>query len=87
MGYGNDSRQNGPFVPQYLSRHGFARNDSASKSRFRPIIEALEQNLFVLILSNEILLEFEEVLKKLGGARAWPAFRAPLPPCRTTPFS
>ena len=30
----------------------------------------------MLILSNEILLEYEEVLKKLGGARAWPAFRA-----------
>ena len=30
-----------------------------TKSRFRLIIEALEQNLFVLILSNEILLEYE----------------------------
>ena len=47
-----------------------------TKSRFRPIIEAFEQSLFVLILSNEILLEYEEVLKKLGGTRAWPAFQA-----------
>lgn len=46
-----------------------------TKSRFRPIIEAFEQNLFVLILSNEILLEYEEVLKILGGVRAWPAFQ------------
>jgi len=46
-----------------------------TKSRFRPIIEAFEQNRFVLILSNEILLEYEDVLKKLGGARAWPAFQ------------
>jgi uncharacterized protein len=53
------------FCRQYQPRAGF-----------RPIIEAFEQNLFVLILSNEILLEYEEVLKKLGGARAWPAFRA-----------
>ena len=45
------------------------------KSRFRPIIEAFEQNRFVLILSNEILLEYEEVLKKLV-CRSWPAFRA-----------
>ena len=30
-----------------------------TKSRFRLIIEAFEQNLFVLILSNEILLEYE----------------------------
>lgn len=47
-----------------------------TKGRFRPIIEAFELNLFVIILSNEILLEYEEVLKKLGGVRAWPAFQA-----------
>ncbi len=46
-----------------------------TKSRFRTIIEAFEQNLFVLIVSNEIHLEYEEVLKKLGGPRAWPAFQ------------
>jgi hypothetical protein len=28
-GYGHDSRQNGPFVPQCLSRQGFARSDSS----------------------------------------------------------
>ncbi len=47
-----------------------------TKSRFRPIMKAFEQNHFVLILSNENLLEYEELLKKLGGARAWPDFRA-----------
>ena len=31
LGYGNDSRQNGPFVPQCLSRQGLTRNDSASR--------------------------------------------------------
>ncbi len=47
-----------------------------SKGRFRPIIESFEQRLFTIILSTEILLEYEEVLKDLGGIRAWPAFHA-----------
>ncbi len=47
-----------------------------SRGRFRPIIEGLVKNLFTIILSNEILLEYEEVLKDRGGVRAWPPFRA-----------
>jgi predicted nucleic acid-binding protein len=34
------------------------------KSRFNPIFEALLQNKFNLFVSNEILLEYTEILEK-----------------------
>jgi putative PIN family toxin of toxin-antitoxin system len=48
----------------------------ATKGPFRPIIEAFEKSVFVLILSNAILLEYEHILKRQGSDRAWPAFQA-----------
>jgi putative PIN family toxin of toxin-antitoxin system len=46
-----------------------------TRSQLRPIMEAFEKHQFILVVSNEILLEYEEILKKLGGLHAWPAFQ------------
>lgn len=46
-----------------------------SRNPLRPIIEAFDAGRFVLIVSNDILLEYEEILKRLGGPAAWPALR------------
>ncbi len=45
-----------------------------TRSRLRPIIEAFGKRQFVLVVSHEILLEYEEILKDRGGPQAWPAF-------------
>lgn len=47
-----------------------------SKGKFRPIIEFFDPGRFVLVVSNEILLEYEAVLLHLGDPRAWPLFCA-----------
>ncbi len=41
---------------------------------FRPIIEAFDEGRFILVVSNDILLEYEEILKRLGGPASWSAF-------------
>ena len=45
-----------------------------TRSRFRPIIEGFDTGHFILVVSNEILLEYEEVLKAIGGTMAWASF-------------
>ncbi len=45
-----------------------------TKARFRPIIEGFDVGRFDLVVSNEILLEYEEVLKAIGGPMAWSSF-------------
>ncbi len=47
-----------------------------TRSRFRPIIEGFDSGRFILVVSNEILLEYEEVLKAIGGPMAWVAFHS-----------
>ena len=47
-----------------------------SKGKFRRILESFDQGRFLLVVSNEILLEYEEVLEDRGGPHAWPLFRA-----------
>jgi putative PIN family toxin of toxin-antitoxin system len=42
-----------------------------TKSALQPIIRAFDEGRYVLVVSNEILLEYEEILKKLGGPTAW----------------
>lgn len=46
------------------------------RGRFRPIIEAFDAGRFVLVVSHEILLEYEEILRAIGGPTAWSAFDA-----------
>ena len=41
---------------------------------FRPIIEAFDDGRFILVVSHEILLEYEEILGRIGGPAAWPLF-------------
>jgi predicted nucleic acid-binding protein len=45
-----------------------------TRGRFRPIIEGFDAGHFVLVVSNEILLEYEEILKAIGGPMAWSSF-------------
>jgi uncharacterized protein len=47
-----------------------------TRSPSHPIMKAFDQSRFVLVVSNEILLEYEEILSRLGGPRTWTAFRA-----------
>jgi putative PIN family toxin of toxin-antitoxin system len=46
-----------------------------TKSNFHTIIKAFDDCKFALVVSNEILLEYEEILKALGGPSAWLRFR------------
>src|SRR5438270_11561976 len=46
-----------------------------TRSPLRPFIQAFEEGRFALVVSNEILLEYEEILKQLGGPTAWSSFR------------
>ena len=46
-----------------------------TRSPLRYIIEAFTTNRFIVVVSNDILLEYEEVLRALGGPQAWPAFQ------------
>lgn len=46
-----------------------------SRGPLRRNLEAFDERRFCLVLSNEILLEYEEILKKLGGPNAWTAVR------------
>jgi predicted nucleic acid-binding protein len=48
----------------------------STRARFRPIIEGFDAGRFLLVVSNEILLEYEEILKAIGGPTAWSAFEA-----------
>jgi hypothetical protein len=48
------------------------------RGRFRPIIEAFDAGRFLLVVSNEILLEYEEILGAIGGPTAWSSFDLPL---------
>jgi predicted nucleic acid-binding protein len=47
-----------------------------TRGRFRPIIEGFDAGRFRLVVSNEILLEYEEILKAIGGPTAWSAFES-----------
>jgi predicted nucleic acid-binding protein len=47
-----------------------------TRGRFRPIIEGFDAGRFLLVVSHEILLEYEEILKAIGGPTAWPAFES-----------
>jgi putative PIN family toxin of toxin-antitoxin system len=47
-----------------------------TRSPLRPIIKAFDDRRFILVVSNEILLEYEEILGSIGGPLAWPSFRA-----------
>lgn len=42
-----------------------------TRGRYRRMIEAFDAGRFVLVVSNEVLLEYEEVLKAIGGPMAW----------------
>ena len=46
-----------------------------TRSPLRPIIQAFEEGRFLLVVSNDVLLEYEEILNQLGGATAWSSFR------------
>jgi uncharacterized protein len=46
-----------------------------TKSTLHPIIKAFDNSRFVLVISNDILLEYEEILQALGGATAWSRFQ------------
>jgi hypothetical protein len=39
---------------------------------YHPIFLALKNRQFVLTISNDIIFEYEEILKKLGAASTWP---------------
>jgi putative PIN family toxin of toxin-antitoxin system len=41
------------------------------KQPFYPILRALLDGWFILVVSTEILLEYEEILVKLSGAERW----------------
>ena len=45
-----------------------------TRSRFRPIIEGFDAGRFMLVVSTEILLEYEEILRERGGPIAWSFF-------------
>lgn len=45
-----------------------------SRGRFRPILEGFDAGRFLMVVSHEILLEYEEILRAIGGPSAWPAF-------------
>lgn len=47
-----------------------------TRGRFRPIIEGFDAGRFLLVVSHEILLEYEEILKAIGGPTAWSAFES-----------
>jgi len=47
-----------------------------TRGKFRPILQAFDQGRFLLVVLNEILLEYEEILMDRGGPQAWPLFRA-----------
>lgn len=47
-----------------------------TRGRFRPIIEGFDAGRFRLVVSSEILLEYEEILKAIGGPTAWSAFES-----------
>ena len=47
-----------------------------TRGRFRPIIEGFDAGRLLLVVSNEILLEYEEILKAIGGPTAWSAFES-----------
>jgi hypothetical protein len=47
-----------------------------TRGRFRPMIEGFDAGRFLLVVSNEILLEYEEILKAIGGQTAWSAFES-----------
>jgi predicted nucleic acid-binding protein len=47
-----------------------------TRGRFRPIIEGLDAGRFLLVVSNEILLAYEEILEAIGGPMAWSAFES-----------
>ncbi len=47
-----------------------------TRGRFRPMIEGFDAGRFLLVVSNEILLEYEEILKAIGGPTAWSAFES-----------
>src|SRR5579884_1977316 len=47
-----------------------------TRGRFRPMIEGSDAGRFLLVVSNEILLEYEEILRTIGGPMAWSAFES-----------
>ena len=67
---------NPPAKPRIVLDTNVLIQSIPTKSRFRPIIEALDAGRLLLIVSNEILLEYEEILKAIGGPAAWTAFKA-----------
>jgi uncharacterized protein len=47
-----------------------------TRGHFRPIIEGFDTGRLLLVVSNEILLEYEEILKAIGSLTAWSAFES-----------
>ncbi len=47
-----------------------------TRGRFRPIIEGFDVGRLLLVVSDEILLEYEEILKAIGGPTAWSSFES-----------
>ena len=47
-----------------------------SRGRFRPILEGFDAGRFLMVVSHEILLEYEEILRAIGGPSAWTAFES-----------
>jgi putative PIN family toxin of toxin-antitoxin system len=48
----------------------------STRGPFHRIIEAFYEGRLVLVVSHAILLEYEEVLRRIGGPLAWPVFEA-----------
>ena len=46
-----------------------------TRSDMHPIIKAFDIGRFALVVSNDILLEYGEILQALGGATAWSRFQ------------
>jgi predicted nucleic acid-binding protein len=66
-----------PAVPPIIALDTNALVQSIpTRARFRPIIEGFDAGRFLLVVSNEILLEYEEILKVIGGPTAWSAFES-----------
>ncbi len=47
-----------------------------SRGRFRPILEGFDVGRFLMVVSHEILIEYEEILRAIGGPSAWSAFES-----------
>src|SRR5436305_1690573 len=47
-----------------------------TRGRFRPILEGFDAGRFLLVVSHEILVEYEAILKTIGGPTARSSFES-----------